>query len=559
MADFLNRRDANYQQLSPLTFLQRAGAVYPNKLAIIHGKSVRRTWRQYYDRVLAVASALKHTCKVTPNMKVAVMLNNTPEMLEMHFASPLLGACLCSINTRLDPAGVAFILQHSEAEVFIFDAEYDAVIEQALNLLSSADKRKLRFKIKAIDSEYHFEQSKTMQFDMSYEDLYNAGNGSALMHWEQFEGPNNEWDDIALNYTSGTTGNPKGVLLHHRGAYLNSIGNIMSWSLTTTNNCIMLWTLPMFHCNGWCFPWTIAAIAGTHVCLRNVNAKNIFDAIKLHKVSHFCGAPIIMQMIINATDDERQSFNHSVSMMTAAAPPPAPVLAAMKEQNIEITHVYGLSEVYGPAVVCTWHDEWNSLDNVEQAAKKSRQGVRYPVLEGLMVADPETMKPVPRDGKTIGEIFMQGNIVMKGYLKNPKATEEAFENGWFHSGDLAVWHQDGYIQIADRSKDIIISGGENISSVEIQDVLYAHPDVADAAVVARPDEKWGETPCAFIQLKPGAKTTEKEFDEFCKANLAGFKRPRTFVFIDLPKTSTGKIQKFKLREQAKMLNTSSNL
>jgi fatty-acyl-CoA synthase len=368
-----------------------------------------------------------------------------------------------------------------------------------------------------------------------------------------------EWDDIALNYTSGTTGNPKGVLLHHRGAYLNSIGNIMSWSLTTTNNCVLLWTLPMFHCNGWCFPWTIAAVAGTHVCLRNVNAKNIFDAIKLHKVSHFCGAPIIMQMIINATDEERQVFNHQVSMMTAAAPPPAPVLAAMKKQNIEITHVYGLSEVYGPAVVCSWHDEWNTLNASEQASKKSRQGVRYPVLEGLMVANPETMQPVPRDGKTIGEIFMQGNIVMKGYLKNKKATEEAFAGGWFHSGDLAVWHPDGYIQIADRSKDIIISGGENISSVEIQDVLYAHPDVADAAVVARPDKKWGETPCAFIELKPGSKTTEKELSEFCRARLAGFKRPKTFVFIDLPKTSTGKIQKFKLRDQAKMLNTKSNL
>eukprot|EP00944_MAST-04C_sp_MAST-4C-sp1_P008120 g8120.t1 len=559
MSDFLQRRKANHQPLSPLTFLQRAGSVYPNKLAIVHGRNIRRTWGQYYDRVIAVASGLKGTCGVSPNDKVAVMLNNTPEMLEMHFASPLLGACLCSINTRLDPAGVSFILEHSEAVVFIWDAEYDNVVKEALSLLSADAKAHIKYKIKAIDSEYYFEENKALKYDMTYDDLHKAGSGPSLLHWSHFPGPTNEWDDIALNYTSGTTGNPKGVLLHHRGAYLNSIGNILSWSLGTANQCVLLWTLPMFHCNGWCFPWTIAAVAGTHVCLRNVNAKNIFDAIKAHKVSHFCGAPIIMQMIINATDAERQSFEHSVSMMTAAAPPPAPVLAAMKEQNIEITHVYGLSEVYGPAVVCSWHNEWNLLDSTAQASKKSRQGVRYPVLEGLMVADPETLVPVPRDGKTIGEIFMQGNIVMKGYLKNQKATEEAFAGGWFHTGDLAVIHEDGYVQIADRSKDIIISGGENISSVEIQDVLYAHPDVADAAVVARPDEKWGETPCAFIELKPGSKVTEKEMNDFCRKRLAGFKRPRTYIFIDLPKTSTGKIQKFKLRERAKMLNTSSRI
>ncbi len=559
MSNFLQRRKANHQPLSPLTFLQRAGSVYPNKLAIVHGRNIRRTWGQYYDRVIAVASGLKGTCEVSPNDKVAVMLNNTPEMLEMHFASPLLGACLCSINTRLDPAGVSFILEHSEAVVFIWDAEYDNVVKEALSLLSVDAKAHIKYKIKAIDSEYYFEEKKALKYDMTYDDLHKAGSGPSLLHWSQFPGPANEWDDIALNYTSGTTGNPKGVLLHHRGAYLNSIGNILSWSLGTANQCVLLWTLPMFHCNGWCFPWTIAAVAGTHVCLRNVNAKNIFDAIKAHKVSHFCGAPIIMQMIINATAAERQSFEHSVSMMTAAAPPPAPVLAAMKEQNIEITHVYGLSEVYGPAVVCSWHDEWNLLDSTAQASKKSRQGVRYPVLEGLMVADPKTLVPVPRDGKTIGEIFMQGNIVMKGYLKNQKATEEAFAGGWFHTGDLAVIHEDGYVQIADRSKDIIISGGENISSVEIQDVLYAHPDVADAAVVARPDEKWGETPCAFIELKPGSKVTEKEMNEFCRERLAGFKRPRTYIFIDLPKTSTGKIQKFKLRERAKMLNISSRI
>ena len=558
MADFLRRRESNYAVLSPLTFLQRAASVYPKKLAIVHG-SIRRSWSEYFHRVIGVATALQGTCRVQVGDQVAVMLNNTPEMLEMHFSAPLVGACLCSINTRLDPAGVAFILKHSEAKVFIWDSEYDSVVAEALTLLAPGEQERLACRIKAVDSQAGFSENPSLRFDMTYEELLGAGSGASMMSWEHFPGPSGERDSIALNYTSGTTGNPKGVLLHHRGAYLNSIGNIMSWSLSTEQQVVMLWTLPMFHCNGWCFPWTIAAVCGTHVCLRNVNAGNIFRAIESHKVTHFCGAPIIMQMIINATDNERRVFRHNVYMMTAAAPPPAPVLAAMKEQNIDITHVYGLSEVYGPAVVCSWKKEWDALDSSARALKKSRQGVRYHSLEGLMVADPETLRPVQKDGKTIGEIFMRGNIVMKGYLKNESATEKAFKGGWFHTGDLAVIHEDGYVQIADRSKDIIISGGENISSVEIQDVLYGHASVADAAVVARPDEKWGETPCAFVELKPGAVATEKELIAFCRSKLAKFKCPKTVVFMPLPKTSTGKIQKFVLREKAKLLNKRSRL
>ncbi len=529
----LDRNPANYAPLSPLSFLPRAAAVYPDRTAVVHGIE-RRTWAEAYERCRRLASALAQR-GLGQSDTVAVMAPNTPPMWEAHHGVPMAGAVLNALNVRLDAAAIAFILQHGEAKVLITDTEFAPIMEAALAGLDR--------EILVIDIDDPQGPGGKRLGSLDYEAF--LAEGDPDFAWSL---PGDEWDAISLNYTSGTTGNPKGVVYHHRGAYLNALGNVMVWGMAP--HPVYLWTLPMFHCNGWCFPWTITALAGTHVCLRRVEAGAIYRAFAEQGVTHLCGAPIVMQMILGATEAERAAFPQRVEMMTAAAPPPASVLAAMEQQGIKVTHVYGLTETYGPAVVCAWHEAWDGRPIQEQAALKSRQGVNYPVLEGLMVADAETLDPVPRDGATLGEVFLRGNIVMKGYLKNPAASAAAFAGGWFHSGDLGVWHPDGYIELKDRSKDIIISGGENISSIEVEGVLYKHPAVALAAVVAKSDEKWGETPCAFVELKPGAEATAEEIVAFCRDNLAGFKCPRHVVFGELPKTSTGKIQKFVLREKA---------
>ncbi|WP_340115269.1 acyl-CoA synthetase [Pelagibius sp. 7325] len=532
----LARGPANHVALSPLSFLPRAAAVYPERCAVIHG-DLRYTWAQVYDRCRRLASALAKR-GIGKGDTVAVMAPNTPPCLEAHFGVAAAGAVLNALNVRLDAATIAFTLNHGEAKVLITDREFSGVIEDALKEVSH--------EILVIDIDDPLGEGGALLGETDYESF--LATGDPEFPWRL---PDDEWESLSLLYTSGTTGNPKGVVYHHRGAYLNAIGNMQVWGMGP--HPVYLWTLPMFHCNGWCFPWTVTALAGTHVCLRQVRAKAIYDAIADHGVTHLCGAPIVMQLLLGATDDDKRVFDHQVKFMTAAAPPPAAVLAAMQDAGIEVTHVYGLTEVYGPAVVCAWHREWDELDIELQAAMKSRQGVNYPVLEGLMVADAETLAPVPRDGETLGEVFMRGNVVMKGYLKNAAATEKAFAGGWFHTGDLGVWHPDGYIELKDRSKDIIISGGENISSIEIENALYGHPAVAGAAVVAKPDDKWGETPCAFVELKPGATADEAELIAFCRQRLASFKAPRKVVFGPLPKTSTGKIQKFVLRSQARDL------
>jgi fatty-acyl-CoA synthase len=532
----LARGPANHVPLSPLSFLPRAAAVYPGHCAVIHGET-RYTWAEVYARCRRLASALSKR-GIGRGDTVAVMAPNTPPCLEAHFGVAAAGAVLNALNVRLDAAAIAFTLNHGEAKVLITDREFSGVIAKALESVER--------KLLVIDIDDPLAEGGELIGETDYETFLASGDPD--FPWRL---PADEWDSLSLLYTSGTTGNPKGVVYHHRGAYLNAIGNMQVWGMGP--HPVYLWTLPMFHCNGWCFPWTVTALAGTHVCLRQVRAKAIFDAIADHGVTHLCGAPIVMQLLLNAGGEERRAFGHKVKFMTAAAPPPAAVLASMQDAGIEVTHVYGLTEVYGPVVVCAWHAEWDELDIEQQAALKARQGVNYPVLEGLMVADAETLAPVPRDGETLGEVFMRGNVVMKGYLKNPKATEQAFSGGWFHTGDLAVWHPDGYIELKDRSKDIIISGGENISSIEVEDTLYRHPAVAGVAVVARPDAKWGETPCAFVELKPGSQADEAELIAFCRDRLARFKAPRKVVFGPLPKTSTGKIQKFVLREQAKGL------
>ncbi len=463
------------------------------------------------------------------------MLPNTPPMWEAHLGVPAMGAVLNPLNVRLDAATIAFILEHGGAKVLITDRAYSETIAQALSQLAH--------KPHLIEVDDPLEEGGELLGGIDYEAFLASGDPD--YPWRP---PADEWQALSLNYTSGTTGNPKGVVYHHRGAYLNAIGNIMVWNMA--HHPVYLWTLPMFHCNGWCFPWTVTAMAGTHVCLRKVEASAIYQAIAEHSVTHLCGAPIVMQMLLAAPDDEVPRIDHTVEFMTAAAPPPASVLAAMAERGFRVTHVYGLTEVYGPAVVCAWQDDWDGLDAEERVRVQARQGVNYPVLEGLMVADPESLAPVPRDGQTLGEVFMRGNIVMRGYLKNPEATEKAFAGGWFHTGDLGVWHADGYIELKDRAKDIIISGGENISSIEVEDALYRHPAVALAAVVAKADETWGETPCAFIELKPGAEATSDEIIAFCRDNMAHFKAPRYVVFGPIPKTSTGKVQKYRLRQQA---------
>jgi len=536
-ASGLERRFANYTPLSPLSFLRRSARVYPDSTSVVHGDQ-RLTWAQTYERCRRLGSALAAR-GIGRGDTVSVLAPNIPAIYEAHFGVPMAGAVLNTINTRLDAAAIAFILDHAESKMLITDRELSGTVKQALDIC--------RNRPEIIDVNEAGIEGEPLG-DVDYESLLAGGDPG--FDWIM---PEDEWQAISLNYTSGTTGNPKGVVYHHRGAYLNAMSNIVGWDMP--HHPVYLWTLPMFHCNGWCFPWSLAAVAGTSICLRSVTGANIYRAIADHGVTHFCGAPIVLSMVINAGDDERRPFDHAVKIMTAAAPPPASVLTGIEKQGFDVTHVYGLTETYGPAVICSWKDEWNQLDADGRAERKSRQGVPYHVLEDLEVMDPETMQPVPRDAETMGEVMFQGNNVMKGYLKNPDASDESLAGGWFHSGDLGVMHPDGYIQLKDRSKDIIISGGENISSIEVEDCLYRHPEVDTAAVVARPDDKWGETPCAFVTLRGGASATEQEIIDFCRDNLAHFKCPRTVVFGEIPKTSTGKVQKFKLREQAEELGS----
>ncbi len=531
----LDRNPANYQPLTPLTFLERAASVFPGHTAIIHG-ALRRSYAEFYARSRQLASALAQS-GIGRGDTVSVLLANTPAMLESHYGVPMCGAVLHSINTRLDPAVLASQLDHAMSRVAIVDREFMPLMQEALAI------------------------AKVTPVLIQYDDPEYGGPGGAAdaMEYEAFlsEGdpdfawlmPVDEWDAISINYTSGTTGDPKGVVSHHRGAYLLAQGNALTTSMR--KHAVYLWTLPMFHCNGWCFPWTLSAIIGTHVCLRQVRAEPIWNALVDEGVTHLCGAPIVMSLLISAPAEVKRDLDRTVQFFTAAAPPPEKLLADMRNAGFEVTHLYGLTETYGPAVVNDWHDNWSELPLAEQAALKARQGVRYLALEQLEVLDPETMKPVPRDGTTMGEVMFRGNVVMKGYFRNPKATQEAFAGGWFHSGDLGVMHPDGYVQIKDRSKDVIISGGENISSIEVEETLYRHPAVAVAAVVAMPHEKWGETPCAFIELAADQQADGDALRAWCRDHLAHYKVPGKFVFTEIPRTSTGKIQKFVLREQAR--------
>ena len=534
----LDRKAANYRPLTPLTFLARAAAVFPDHTAIVHGRSAF-SYRQLFARTRRLGSALARR-GIARGDTVAAVLANTPAMLEAHYGIAMAGAVLNTINTRLDAAVIAFTLDHGEAKALIVDRDFSTVVKDALALCKAT----------ALVIDYddpEFAGAGERLGSVEYEDFLRQGEPDFA--WLM---PQDEWDAISLNYTSGTTGDPKGVVYHHRGAYLLALANVITTGMG--KHPVYLWTLPMFHCNGWCFPWTLSVVAGTHVCLRAVRAAPIYDAIATHKVTHLCGAPIVMSTLLNAAPHERKKLPHVVEFVTAAAPPPEAVLAAMTSAGFNVTHVYGLTETYGPASVNEWHREWDALPPSEQAAHKARQGVAYPVLEALEVLDPATMNPVPRDGQTLGEVMFRGNVVMKGYLKNKAATEREFAGGWFHSGDLGVVHPDGYIQLKDRSKDIIISGGENISSIEVEDALYKHPAVQAVAVVAKPDEKWGETPCAFVELKTGASVAADELIAWCRKHLAGYKCPHYVVFAEIPKTSTGKLQKFKLREAAKLIS-----
>jgi len=537
----LGRNHANYATLSPLSFIERSAELYPDALALIHG-DLRRTWGETYARCRQLASALQQA-GIGKNDTVAALMPNTPPMYEAHFGVPMVGAVLNAINTRLDAATIAFILDHGEARVLIVDAELTAVAARALTLRQSKTPLLV---IQAEDALYG--PAAEQVGEHSYEDFVATGNPD--FDWQL---PADEWDAIALNYTSGTTGNPKGVVYHHRGAAMAALSNILEWDMP--KHSVYLWTLPMFHCNGWCFPWAVAARAGVNVCLRKVEAAAIFNAMREHRVSHYCGAPIVHNMLVNAPDDLKQDLPGGIQAMVAGAAPPAAMIEGMERMGITLTHTYGLTEVYGPATVCAKHAIWEGQGMDARARLNARQGVRYHLQRSARVLDPDTMQPVPWDGETIGEIMFQGNMTMKGYLKNPAATEAAFRGGWFHSGDLAVQYPDGYIQIKDRSKDIIISGGENISSIEVEDALYRHPDVLVAAVVAKHDDTWGEIPCAFIELKPGATPRVEDIIAHCRQHLAGYKVPRAVVFTELPKTSTGKIQKFELRKQVEAVDT----
>ncbi|MEZ5836563.1 MAG: acyl-CoA synthetase [Geminicoccaceae bacterium] len=534
----LDRNDANFTSLTPLSFLERTADIHPERIAVIHGP-IRRSYAELRERCRRLASALVKN-GIAPGDTVAIMAPNIPAMVEAHYGVPMAGAVLNALNYRLDAATLAYIIEHSETRLILVDSEFAPAIREALDSIG----RKVAV-VDIIDPEYRGATG-TSPGDIEYEAFLRSGDADfdPLL-------PADEWQAISLNYTSGTTGHPKGVVYHHRGAYLNAVGNVIVWGMEQAS--VYLWTLPMFHCNGWCFPWTVCLQAGTHVCLRRVESAAIYTAIAEHGVTHLCGAPIVMSLIVNAPDSDRRDFGHKVRMMTAASAPPAAVLERMERLGIEVTHVYGLTEVYGPATVCAVQDDWSGLDSRARADRMARQGVRYPVLEGLSVMDPGTMVEVPRDGTTVGEIMMRGHDVMKGYLKNREATDTAFAGGWFHTGDLAVCHADGYVEIRDRSKDIIISGGENISSIEVEGALYRHPSVLEAAVVARPDEKWGETPCAFVTLKEGTEVSHAELQTHCREHLAHYKVPRTFIFGPLPKTSTGKVQKFQLRERARGL------
>ncbi len=532
----MEKTPANYVPLSPVSFLARAAAVHPDRLAVVHGAH-RATWRQTDERCRRLASALQRRGLGRGDV-VAVMAPNTPPTLEAHFAVPMLGAVLNALNVRLDAETIAYILGHGEAKLLITDREFSATIAAALALLPPASRPVV------IDIDDALAPPGALLGEAEYEAFLAGGDPTFRAAL-----PPDEWDAIALNYTSGTTGRPKGVVYHHRGAYLNALGNVVTWAMP--HHPVYLWTLPMFHCNGWCFPWTVTAQAGTHVCLRRVEAAAILHALDTEGVTHLCGAPIVMGLILNAPGVQPRAA--PVQMMTAGAAPPATVIEGMERLNIRVTHVYGLTECYGPVTVCEWHEAWDALPAAERATLKARQGVPYVVQEALRVGDPQTLEAKKQDGAAMGELLMRGNVMMKGYLKDPAATAAAFAGGWFHTGDLGVWHPDGYAEIRDRAKDIIISGGENISTIEVESVLYRHPAVLEAAVVARPDAKWGETPCAFVTLRPGAQASEAEIIAFCREHIAHFKAPRTVVFGPLPKTSTGKMQKFQLRETARAL------
>lgn len=531
----LDKTPANYAALTPMSFLERTAAVFPETTAIVHG-NMKRSYADFYSRSRKLASALADH-GIGKGDTVSVMLSNTPPMLEAHYGVPMTGGVLHSLNTRLDAQIIAFQLDHAECKVLITDREFAPTIQEALAIA----------KVEPLVVDYddpEFPQDGAMLGSVEYEAF--IADGDAAFAWQP---PDDEWDAISLNYTSGTTGNPKGVVYHHRGAYLMGFANVVAASMA--KHPVYLWTLPMFHCNGWCFPWSVSVVAGTHVCLRWVRAQAMYDALADHGVTHLCGAPIVMATLLNAPEEEKRPLDRQVEFVTAAAPPPESVLAGMADAGFNVTHVYGLTESYGPAVVNEWKSAWDALDGPQRAARKARQGVTYPTLEGLTVMDPESMERVADDGETMGEVMMRGNIVMKGYLKNKDATDEAFAGGWFHTGDLGVLHEDGYIQLKDRSKDVIISGGENISSIEVEDTLYKHPDVQAAAVVAKPDDKWGETPCAFVEVREGAAVSADDVIAFCRENLARYKCPRHVVFAELPKTSTGKVQKYVLREMAK--------
>ena len=540
----LDKNIANYQPLTPISFLERAADVFPNHTAIIHG-SLKQTYSNFYTRSKKLASALSKK-NILRGHTVSTLLLNTPAMLEAHYGIPMCGAVIHAINTRLDAKAIAFQLDHADSKILIFDKELLSVVNEILSLIKS---NPILIQYNDNQCNYTDDDTHSDKEIIDYENFIETGDNDY-----QWLMPEDEWDAISVGYTSGTTGNPKGVVSHHRGAYLLAQGNALVASMN--KHSVYLWTLPMFHCNGWCFPWTMSAIIGTHVCLRQVRAEAIWSAMQDNLVTHLCGAPIIMSIILSMENKEKFKLNKEINFFTAAAPPPESVLADMKQAGFNVTHLYGLTETYGPAVINEWHSDWNALDASSQAILKARQGVRYLPLEGLAVLDPKNMKTVPSDGKTIGEVMFRGNIVMKGYLKNKKANDEAFADGWFHSGDLAVLHEDGYIQLKDRSKDIIISGGENISSIEIEEVLSQHPLIISAAVVAIQDEKWGESPCAFIEIGPENQLTEQDALNWCKEKLAGFKIPKKYIFESIPRTSTGKIQKYILRKRAELIFSS---